>query len=222
MFVRSLNQILKLGSLFILLSSFFIVPFMVDMDHNIQHFIILAGLMLSSVFFTSLFFGAKIRKIRHTSLLDPVTGLYNYKEFNNRLEQEKSRTKRTDNPFALLLIDIDHFKKFNSTFGYKQADKIMLQLLEVIKSELRKSDTLFRYRNGDEFVILASHTDKEGGERMALRINESINNADFKIHSKPVTVSVSIGVSAYHNFFNSLEEDAFSDLSRKKDQKVLF
>lgn len=217
----SISQILKLGSILILLSSLFTLPLLVDLNESIHEILAKLGLVLSSVFFTGLFFRNKIRKLQLYALLDPVTGLYNYKEFNIRLEQEKARTKRTVNPFALLLIDIDDFKKFNSTFGYKQADKIMLQLIEIIQLELRKSDTLFRYRNGDEFAILATNTDKNGGQLMAQRIEDRIKTSNFKIQSKPVEVSISIGVSAYHSIFNPLEEDAFSDLANKKQMKLI-
>ncbi len=174
---------------------------------------------VSAVVATIFVYNKKVNELKKISLIDAVTGLYNYKEFNNRLKQEEARTSRTKNPFSLLLIDIDNFKLVNSRYGYKNADLLMKQLIDIISSELRKTDTIFRYRNGDEFSIIAVNTDENGAAKFAERIKTKINKSTFKFGDKSVLLTISIGVSTCYNQNINVEENSCSALKEAKKIK---
>lgn len=179
----------------------------------------LAFTALSVVVIAMLYYNKKVQELKKLSLIDPVTGLYNYKEFNNRLKQEKARTSRTKIPFSLLLLDIDNFKLLNTKYGYKNADILMKQLLEIISSELRKTDTIFRYRNGDEFSIIAANTEEKGVIKLAERIKTKINKSIFKIDGKNVLLTISVGVSSCYDENSRVEDNSCQALNEAKKIK---
>ena len=183
-------------------------------------FICLLLTATTSTLLTILFYSKKIKVHYENSLTDPVTGLYNYKEFTKRINQEKARSKRIQIPFSLLLIDIDNFKDFNNKYGYKKADKMMLQLIAVLKSELRRTDTLFRYRSGDEFTIIAVNTDTKGVLKFAERIKQRVNSNKFNLDNETLELKVSIGVSTFDDKHTFMEDKAELALLEDKKKKL--
>lgn len=160
---------------------------------------------------------ATIKKYKKQSLTDELTGLYNAREFSNRFIVELERSKRYKVPFSILLIDVDKFKKVNDTYGYKTGDNLLCELTEEIRNQLRISDVLFRYKMGDEFMIMALNTDKKGAEKLVLRIKESIRNHNF-LEQKKISVTVSIGVSEFDSTSpeKNMEIDAEQNLKKDK------
>lgn len=126
---------------------------------------------------------------------DPLTGLYNRRFFFQRMEEELSRANRTGNPICLAYIDIDHFKLINDTYGHQAGDAILMQASQIMTHLLRRSDVLGRI-GGEEFLILLPDTNGAGGERIAERLRQRVEEASFVFEETVIDVTISIGV--YH------------------------
>ena len=109
------------------------------------------------------------------SVTDELTGLYNYHHFRQRLDEEIKRAARYRHPIALMMCDIDNFKKYNDTFGHPNGNFVLNKIAVLIRESIRESDIPFRY-GGDEFVVLLPETGALGGE-VAKRVIESVNSA---------------------------------------------
>ncbi|MHC4844730.1 MAG: GGDEF domain-containing protein [Planctomycetota bacterium] len=121
------------------------------------------------------------RRLLAMSNTDALTGILNRRAFEEQLENERERSKRTAEPFGLLLFDVDHFKGYNDQYGHVAGDEVLRQVANIINNEARRIDCVARY-GGEEFVVLASRTDANGllalGDRIRVRIQEaSIENA---------------------------------------------
>ncbi|HKJ94156.1 MAG TPA: GGDEF domain-containing protein [Gammaproteobacteria bacterium] len=131
------------------------------------------------------------------SRCDGLTGLFNRKAFDESLAREVKLSKRHREPLSLLMLDVNDFKRVNDVHGHRAGDAVLRRVAEVMRQGARESDLLFRYA-GDEFVMLASHTDEDGAEHIARRImqrlaggpDESGDSADSSID-----VTVSIGTA---------------------------
>ena len=96
----------------------------------------------------------KLREtLRTQSIRDPLTGLFNRRYMEESLERELRRTIRKKLPLALLMVDVDHFKHFNDTFGHEAGDEILRELARLFQSRLRAEDIACRY-GGEEFVLI--------------------------------------------------------------------
>jgi diguanylate cyclase (GGDEF)-like protein len=140
---------------------------------------------------------ANMLESRHvSSITDPVTGLFNQFYFNTQLDQEIKRSKDEDE-FALLFIDIDHFKRINDQLGHLEGDRILGFLGGLLKEQLREQDLVARY-GGEEFVVLIPECSPETAMKVAERIRSSV--ASYPLAKGLLPVTVSIGVSTYpHN-----------------------
>ncbi|MDP7077559.1 MAG: diguanylate cyclase, partial [Desulfobacterales bacterium] len=98
-----------------------------------------------------------MEKLKNLAITDGLTKLYNSRHFYNQLLLEVDRTNRYNRPLSLLLLDIDHFKAYNDTFGHLEGDVVLFRLGQIIKSCLRKMDSAYRY-GGEEFTIILPET----------------------------------------------------------------
>ena len=158
---------------------------------------------------------AKIKRYKKQSLTDELTGLYNAREFKNRFRVELERSKRYQLPFSILLIDVDKFKTINDTYGYKTGDNLLRALAAKIQSQLRTSDILFRYKMGDELMIMAMNTNKYGAQKLASRIKESIQTHHF-IKKQKITVSIGISEFKASSPKKDMEQEAEQNLKTDK------
>jgi diguanylate cyclase (GGDEF)-like protein len=126
------------------------------------------------------------------SMTDQLTGLFNRRAFLTVFEKEFSRTKRYNHSASCLMIDIDHFKRINDTYGHNTGDEVLRELSQVMLNCLRKADTVARW-GGEEFIILLPETSKKDALLIASRILTSVSN--FKFSSLPGQVTVSIGLA---------------------------
>ena len=131
------------------------------------------------------------------ALADPLTGAGNRIALNNTLQREIELAKRYEQSMAVLMIDLDHFKCINDSFGHTLGDQILKQLVKTIKSEIRGSDIVFRY-GGEEFVVLLTNTNQSSALEIAERLRQSVNKMELDRDDKSVNASVSIGVSMLH------------------------
>lgn len=126
------------------------------------------------------------------SSADPVTMLPSRGAFDMRLNEEIARSKRTSAPFSVLIIDVDHMESINQRIGREQADRLLVRLSKVIKSNLRASDLLFRYE-GDEFSALLPESDAGTAWVAAERIRSAVK----AIETDAVLATVSVGIAEY-------------------------
>ncbi|MBT8342652.1 MAG: diguanylate cyclase [Desulfatitalea sp.] len=140
-----------------------------------------------------------LKKLRRLSITDGLTKLYNSRYFYNQLRIEIDRTTRYERPLSLLLLDIDHFKAYNDNYGHLEGDKVLVRLGEVIKTCLRKMDSAYRY-GGEEFTIILPETEGGEAETVAERIRSAVKMEIFHPcdDGRPVTVSVSVGVTEFN------------------------
>jgi diguanylate cyclase (GGDEF)-like protein len=114
----------------------------------------------------------KLRESMHNlSIRDPLTELFNRRYMEEALAQELHRSKRNEAPLAVIMIDIDHFKKFNDTFGHDGGDAVLRTLGEFLKKHVRGSDIACRY-GGEEFMLILSPSTAEGARQRAEKIRE--------------------------------------------------
>jgi diguanylate cyclase (GGDEF)-like protein len=120
-----------------------------------------------------------------------------------KANQEKKRFKRTQKNFAFIMIDIDHFKKINDTYGHDRGDKVLIGVSRSLEKALRDQDIVARW-GGEEFICLLPETEPDGALHAAEKIRKFISQLTHNCSSGDITVTVTIGVSVYHGK-NSLE-----------------
>lgn len=150
------------------------------------------------------------------AITDGLTGLYTHRYFQERLIEACKEYERTLKSFSLVMIDTDHFKKYNDTLGHPEGDKILKEISALIKSYTRESDLVCRY-GGDEFSVILKESDKENSIRTAERIREAFQ---YRFHTYPVKITSSIGVANFpEDATNKIELVAAADaaLYRSKD-----
>ncbi len=141
--------------------------------------------------------GDTLGQLRQMAKHDALTGLANRREFDRMLEEEWQRSSRFNHPFALVLLDIDHFKKVNDTYGHQSGDEVLKHVASLLAGQVRTVDRVARY-GGEEFAILMIETDRkaavQGLQRLfALLAETPCDLADKKI-SLPVTLSAGVAM----------------------------
>ncbi|MCK5687134.1 diguanylate cyclase [bacterium] len=125
---------------------------------------------------------------------DQLTGAYNRRAYDKRIEMEMERFLRYGTQFSLLMMDADKFKLINDNYGHAIGDKCLQEIIKRTLPLLRKNDMLARY-GGEEFVIIMPETDSAGAKIAAEKIRQRIEKIEFLYKSKKVKVTISIGVS---------------------------
>ncbi len=125
---------------------------------------------------------------------DPLTGVGNRAAFDARLSLELERSARNGTPVALLMIDVDHFKAFNDTYGHLAGDRVLQNVASLLEDHVRKVDYVARY-GGEEFAVIAPDTSAEGLAVLAERLRHSIESVSVTWDGNPLCITVSIGVS---------------------------
>ncbi|MGQ0643802.1 MAG: diguanylate cyclase [Gemmatimonadaceae bacterium] len=145
--------------------------------------------------------------------LDPLTNLKNRRAFEERLHEEISRARRSKESFALLLLDIDHFKNFNDSFGHPRGDDVLKSVARVLSRSVRDADFIARY-GGEEFAIILPDSDREGAKLMAERLRLAIEENGWDM--RPITVSVGAAAWVDGASSESLIDQADRALYRSK------
>jgi len=139
----------------------------------------------------------KNRELVELSITDGLTGLFNHRFIQERFDFEFKRAKRYDVLLSCMLLDIDHFKSVNDTFGHQFGDYVLREIAGVLKANSRDVDICGRY-GGEEFMII-SNQDEDGVMRFASKLHGKIDTHAFRQGEQSAHVTVSIGVATYSN-----------------------
>lgn len=133
------------------------------------------------------------QELTHLAMTDALTGCFNRRYFLNAADMELSRMKRHGYPVVVAMIDIDHFKDINDTYGHSVGDSVLADVAKVCDDTIRYEDTMGRL-GGEEFAVLLPVADDEGASGVLERLRQSVENLTFEGH-EGLTVTVSIGLS---------------------------
>lgn len=142
--------------------------------------------------------------LKVASTQDPLTGLFNRRFMVERLQNEAALVKRRHNVFSILMIDIDHFKTVNDTWGHSAGDNALMLIANALKMALRESDVCARW-GGEEFLILLPDTDEASGLEIAGRLLLAIRELRIPEMSANENLTTSIGL-ARHNLGDNWNE----------------
>jgi diguanylate cyclase (GGDEF)-like protein len=136
------------------------------------------------------------KQLKDLATIDGLTNLHTRRVFDEFLESEFIRSSRFGHPLSLLLIDIDHFKKVNDTYGHQVGDIVLKKMAERISKEARKVDRVCRY-GGEEIALILPETSLDNALKFGLRLNKLIATFPFIANEHQIDLTVSIGVAAY-------------------------
>jgi diguanylate cyclase (GGDEF)-like protein len=128
------------------------------------------------------------------AIIDSKTQVYTHHYFMKRIQEELSRISRYNDDLALLMFDIDHFKDLNDSLGHLAGDRVLYDVAEVLKSNIRRSDVAARF-GGEEFVVLLVSCKKDFAYVIAERIRKKIKEMEFEYLGAKVKSSISVGIS---------------------------
>jgi diguanylate cyclase (GGDEF)-like protein len=138
---------------------------------------------------------ARTRRLAST---DGLTEVYNHRTFQECLAQEIARANRYSRPLSLLMIDVDHFKMYNDTYGHPQGDIVLRDLARLLREMSRTSDTVARY-GGEEFAVILPETDGVSAQKIGQRLREQVERYPFpgKEGMPGGTLTIRIGVATH-------------------------
>jgi len=158
----------------------------------------------------------KLRELlRNQSIRDPLTGLFNRRYLEESLNRELNRANRMDRTVSVVMLDLDHFKHFNDTFGHQVGDILLKEVAVVIKSRVRAGDLACRF-GGEEFSLILAEVNAEGAYKCVESIRESIKHLSLHHRGQTLgTITVSAGVATFPAHGNNSE-----DLIRSADEAL--
>ena len=135
-------------------------------------------------------------QLRERAIRDPLTNLFNRRTLGETLDQELAKAGRKSYPVSLIMMDIDHFKSINDTYGHKAGDQALQYLADFILSCIRRSDTACRF-GGDEFIIVMPETSVQSSYERAENIRQGVQSIQLTDIGIPGSLAVSIGIATY-------------------------
>jgi len=151
---------------------------------------------------------------RQKALIDPLTGLPNRAAWSERLEQEVEQWQRHGNSLLIAILDLDHFKRINDNYGHLAGDRVLKLIASVLRKRVRGGDFIARF-GGEEFVLLVPDTPLAAGAKLAEALRAAIEACPFHFKGEPVTVTVSMGMTAF-------KPGEHSDLVLKRADQALY
>jgi diguanylate cyclase (GGDEF)-like protein len=157
--------------------------FLAELSKTASYVVMLSGALLDQA--------RLFDQVRSMAVSDPLTGLANYRRLISVLEAELDRSRRTQRPFSVVLLDMDGLKSINDHYGHLTGSRAIVRLSKILRSHSRAIDTAARY-GGDEFALVLPEAGQEIAARVVLRIRERL-----AAEAEPPTLSVSAGVAAF-------------------------
>jgi diguanylate cyclase (GGDEF)-like protein len=153
--------------------------------------------------------------LKNQSICDPLTGLFNRRYMEESLEREFSRANRNKSSVAILMMDLDHFKRFNDTFGHQAGDTLLRALGDLLKRSTRGQDIACRY-GGEEFVLVLTDSNLAGAVQRAEILRQQVKQLSVEYAGQLLgAVSVSVGVAFFPDHGTTM-----SDVLRASDQAL--
>ncbi|WP_433768288.1 diguanylate cyclase [Pseudomonas putida] len=159
-------------------------------------------------------FREHLEEQRQKALIDPLTGLPNRAAWSERLDHEVGQWQQHGNTLMLAMLDLDHFKRINDNYGHLAGDKVLKIIATVLRKRLRGTDFIARF-GGEEFVLLLPSTVPAAGMKLLEHLRASIEACPFHFKGEPVTVTISMGLTAFRPGENS-------DLVLKRADQALY
>lgn len=164
---------------------------------------------------TGFTFGKLIKKLNERSNVDSLTGLHNRRYFYNHLLLDMERLKRAKQPLSLAVIDVDNFKKINDRYGHIEGDRVLTELAQIFKANVRANDTVVRW-GGEEFIIILPGIGIDGAKAFAERIRSVVESYNFNFE-----VTICVGLTCTKEVIDIDEFVALADqaLYKAKEKK---
>jgi diguanylate cyclase (GGDEF)-like protein len=138
----------------------------------------------------------RVRQLEASSRIDALTGYYNYRHLKEALAAEMERTRRSRVPTALIMTDLDHFKKINDTYGHEVGNAALKQATHIWRSAIRQVDLACRY-GGEEFLFILPGTRLRMATRAAERLRSVLAETPLDLEGIRLNLTASFGVAAY-------------------------
>jgi diguanylate cyclase (GGDEF)-like protein len=148
----------------------------------------------------------RFSSIKNIAIYDTLTGLYNRRYFEERLGVDAQKSFYSGTPLSLVMVDIDHFKKINDTFGHTEGDQALCKISSLLKTSVRKKDTVARY-GGEEFILILPEAGLEESFVIAERIRRQVENTSFEVGQAQVNLTLSMGISNFPSHRAKSKED---------------
>jgi diguanylate cyclase (GGDEF)-like protein len=140
----------------------------------------------------------RFSSIKNIAIYDTLTNLFNRRYFEEKLEVETQKSFLGNTPLSLVMLDIDHFKKVNDTFGHTEGDRVLSGIASLLKTSIRKKDTVARY-GGEEFILILPGARLEESSMIAERIRHLVEKTLFNVGQTQIHLTVSLGISTFPN-----------------------
>jgi diguanylate cyclase (GGDEF)-like protein len=156
-------------------------------------------------------------KLERSAVCDPLTGLYNRRELMSHLDFTTAGAERYQTPLSLIMLDIDHFKDVNDSYGHQAGDEVLQTVARIMRDSVRSGDLLARY-GGEEFTIVCPHTEGDGAIVIAERIRRAVMETPVAARTGKIPVTLSAGIATYprHGSAEKLLKDADQALYEAK------
>ncbi len=193
-------------------------------------FVALGGAGLVGALLVALLLGPRIRRLEGLICIDDLTNLFHSGEFRRRLPLEVKRARDSSQPLSLVLMDIDNFKGVNDAYGYRNGDAVLREFAALLKSWVRRTDVVFRYKQGDEFAVLMIDTETSDAVSFMHHLRREFGAHKFRVTtnrgvSRDVSVTFSVGIAGLDlqadtvETFTEQTELALRDAKRAVEQR---
>ena len=148
----------------------------------------------------------RFSSVKTMAIYDTLTSLYNRRYFEERLGLEAQRAFYGGVALSLVMIDIDHFKRVNDTFGHTEGDKVLRDISSLLRTSVRKKDTVARY-GGEEFILILPEAGLDESSMIAERIRRLVEKSPFEVGHAEINLTVSLGISNSPNHRAKTKEE---------------
>ncbi len=190
----------------------------------------LGGAGLVGALIVALLLGPRIRRLEGLICIDDLTNLFHSGEFRRRLPLEVKRARYASQPLSLVLLDIDHFKDVNDAYGYSNGDSVLREFAALLKSQVRHTDVVFRYKQGDEFAVLMIGAETSNAVSFMHHLRREFGAHKFRVTTnrgvgEDVSVTFSVGIACLDlqadtvETFTERTERALRDAKRAVEQR---
>jgi two-component system cell cycle response regulator len=155
------------------------------------------------------------KRLRKLSITDGLTGLYNHRHVHELLRDEFERSRRSEEPLAVCMLDLDRFKAVNDTYGHPTGDVILYETARILDETAREIDMVGRY-GGEEFIAILPNTDEDEAGRFAERVRRAVEEYLFRDEENEIRMTCSLGVAS----FPARGVDEPEELLKKADEAL--